>query len=92
MSDITSRAYPVVTDFKSGDLVPIVRDGSLKKTTKTAVEDTVKAATLQAVRRGGLTSLRPENPVTFEQYFDSTLGYPIWWNGAAWVDASGVEV
>lgn len=92
MSNITSRAYPVVTDFKGGDLVPIVRDGSLKKTTKTAVEGAIKASTLSAVRQGGLTSLRPENPVTFEQYFDSTLGYPIWWNGAAWVDSAGVEV
>lgn len=92
MSNITSKAYPPVTDFKGGDLVPIVRDGSLKKTTKTAIQDTVKAATLNAVRQGGLTSSRPENPQTFEQYFDTTLGYPIWWNGAAWVDSTGVEV
>ena len=26
------------------------------------------------------------------QYFDTTLGKPIWWNGSAWVDATGQEV
>lgn len=92
MSNITSKAYPVVTDFKPGDLVPVVRDGSLKKTTKTAVQDTVKAATLETVRQGGSTANRPANPVVFEQYFDSTLGKPIWYDGVSWVDATGTAV
>lgn len=26
------------------------------------------------------------------QYFDTTLGYPIWWTGTAWVDSSGTSV
>lgn len=26
------------------------------------------------------------------QYFDTTLGKPIWWNGTAWVDVTGVDV
>ena len=25
-------------------------------------------------------------------YFDTTLGKPIWWNGTAWVDATGATV
>ena len=25
-------------------------------------------------------------------YFDTTLGYPIWWNGTKWVNASGTVV
>lgn len=25
-------------------------------------------------------------------YFDTTLGYPIWWNGTDWVDASGTVI
>jgi hypothetical protein len=24
--------------------------------------------------------------------FDTTLGYPIWWNGTHWVNASGTSV
>lgn len=26
------------------------------------------------------------------QYFDTTLGKPIWWKGTAWVDATGADV
>lgn len=26
------------------------------------------------------------------QYFDTTLGYPIWWTGTAWVDSTGTTV
>jgi len=25
-------------------------------------------------------------------YFDTTLGYPIWWNGTVWKNASGTTV
>ena len=25
-------------------------------------------------------------------YFDTTLGFPIWWNGTDWVDATGTVV
>jgi hypothetical protein len=25
-------------------------------------------------------------------YFDTTLGYPIWWSGTKWVNASGTAV
>lgn len=35
------------------------------------------------------TANRPAAPATGEMFFDTTLGYPIWWNGAAWVDATG---
>ena len=35
-------------------------------------------------------------PVTFlvigQQYFDTTLGYPIWYNGTVWKNASGTTV
>jgi hypothetical protein len=34
-----------------------------------------------------------DRPTTFlwvgRQFFDSTLGYAIWWDGAQWVDATG---
>jgi hypothetical protein len=26
------------------------------------------------------------------EYWDTTLGKPIWWNGAGWVDATGASV
>jgi hypothetical protein len=41
----------------------------------------------------GVTSHRPaENLQIGQQYFDTTLGYPIWYNGADWVDSSGTVV
>lgn len=40
----------------------------------------------------GTTAARPTVvPVGF-MYFDTTLGIPIWWNGSAWKNASGVTV
>lgn len=32
---------------------------------------------------------RPENPSIGTQFFDTTLGYPIYWNGTKWVDKDG---
>ena len=32
---------------------------------------------------------RPVNPHIGYQYFDTSLGYPIWWNGKNWVDSAG---
>lgn len=38
----------------------------------------------------GATSGRPTIQLTVGQiYFDTTLAKPVWWNGTAWVDASG---
>lgn len=38
------------------------------------------------------TANRPASPTSGEPFFDSTLGIPIWWNGANWVDATGATV
>jgi hypothetical protein len=38
---------------------------------------------------GGITSNRPVSPVPYQQFFDATLGKPIWWNGSNWVDSVG---
>lgn len=44
----------------------------------------------------GTTAARPTGPsaapVVGQPYFDTDLGIPIWWNGAAWVDATGTVV
>jgi hypothetical protein len=45
----------------------------------------------------GVTADRPVNigavrvPVGF-MYFDTTLNYPVWWNGTVWKNASGTTV
>jgi len=40
----------------------------------------------------GDTATRPAVAVTGQRYFDTDLGYPIWWDGAQWVDATGTPV
>jgi hypothetical protein len=45
----------------------------------------------------GVTADRPiesvQAPLAIGQfYFDTTLGYPIWWNGTVWKNASGTTV
>ena len=41
----------------------------------------------------GTTAQRPTvKTLIGQQYFDTTLGYPIWYNGTKWVNASGTVV
>jgi hypothetical protein len=43
--------------------------------------------------QSGVTGSRPSTTTIGLQYFDTTLGYPVWFNGGAgWVNASGVSV
>lgn len=54
---------------------------------------TVTAGDERYVRRqGGETAARPLSPLTYEMYFDTDLGLPIWYDGADWVDATGATV
>lgn len=44
-----------------------------------------------SVLRVGTTAQRPTSGLTAGiDYFDTTLGVPVWYNGSAWVDATGV--
>lgn len=41
----------------------------------------------------GTTGARPTQQLTRGQpYFDTTLNKPVWWDGAAWRDATGAAV
>jgi hypothetical protein len=41
----------------------------------------------------GKTTQRPTvNLLLGQQFFDTTLGIPIWWNGTVWKNASGTTV
>jgi hypothetical protein len=42
-----------------------------------------------AVAMSGATGARPGSPVAGQSFFDTTIGKPVWWSGAAWVDATG---
>ncbi len=40
----------------------------------------------------GTTGTRPSAPTTGQTFYDTNLAQPIWWSGAAWVDADGNTV
>jgi len=40
----------------------------------------------------GATGDRTDPPTLGEMFFDTTLGLPIWWDGANWIDATGTTV
>jgi len=45
-----------------------------------------------AVNQSGATGSRPSSPSVAQQFFDTTLGYPIWWNGGVWINALSTPV
>ena len=46
-----------------------------------------------SIPASGITAERPATNLLIGQfYFDTTLGIPIWWNGAVWKNASGTTV
>ena len=48
---------------------------------------------LLQVPDAGTTIMRPKvGLLPGQQYFDMTLGVPIWWQGGHWVNASGAMV
>ena len=54
---------------------------------------TIQAITQLSTPSSGTTALRPSTSLLVgQQYFDTTLGIPIWWNGTNWVNASGTVV
>jgi hypothetical protein len=46
-----------------------------------------------ATPNSGVSAARPALSLQVgQQYFDTTLGIPIWWDGTNWVDATGTTV
>ena len=86
-SDLPAYVAADITEIAKGvqiDGSGIVREVLITK--KTDNTETV-LHTLQI----GSTS-RPASPAVGCQFFDPTIGKPIWWNGTAWVDATGAAV
>jgi hypothetical protein len=47
------------------------------------------AVNLSQLNSNGNTVSRPISPLAGQQYFDTTINKPIWYNGTNWVDATG---
>lgn len=54
----------------------------------------ITAATIADVvaPASGATGSRPTPTIVGQVFFDTTLGKPVWWKGAVWVDATGATV
>ena len=50
------------------------------------LQTTVNSLT-EKINLGGTN--RPSNPSSYQAFFDSSLGRPIWWSGSNWVDSEG---
>jgi len=37
-------------------------------------------------------AVRPSDPRLGQEFFDTVLGYPIWYNGSDWVNSAGSTV
>ncbi len=51
--------------------------------------DSLSVVNRRFVTLNGTTAGRPVSSILGQFYFDTSLGYPVWWDGSTWVDASG---
>ena len=56
------------------------------------IGDAIKLAVTSQQKSGSITASRPASPDNYQFHFDTTLNKPIWYNGSAWVDATGATV
>lgn len=91
----------IVSAAISGGTQTVQEEGVTQSTTVTTfnfVGLTITAsgagatATITVAPLGGTTAARPVTPAQYTEYFDTTLGLPIWYVGVVWVDAAGVTV
>ncbi len=93
--NFAAKKGPFLGDFmyeSRPDQVPFLGYVVLEDLATTG-SDTTKFGTVQ-YNLSGATADRPQafknNSLYIGfQYFDTTLGQPIWWNGTGWVDATG---
>lgn len=70
---------------------PTYSSASYFITNYTANQDTLRID--EGALLHGTTAQRPAAPgIRIAQFYDTTLGKPIWWNGSAWKDATGAAV
>ncbi|ELZ99737.1 hypothetical protein E6P09_14255 [Haloferax mediterranei ATCC 33500] len=54
--------------------------------------DNYQNVSTNVVWESDTTANRPSSPVVGQRFFDTDLGQPIWYDGSAWVDATGTSV
>lgn len=61
---------------------------TLHKITDTPT-DALQVVNRKFVTLNGVTGGRPTSSILGQYYFDTTLGYPVWWSGTEWVKYDG---
>lgn len=51
--------------------------------------DSLSVVNRKFVTLNGVTATRPTSSVAGQFFFDTSLGKPVWYSGATWVDATG---
>lgn len=92
------RRHGLYVTYDDGD--GIITDCFTGEDSKTNTEDFVKdnnwKTIVYNIATSGTTEQRPDNntkiiPIGF-QYFDVSLGFPIYWNGSVWVNYESTPV
>jgi hypothetical protein len=69
------------------------RDDQLNQNLRVYFNNLDNFLTVISTPQNGTTANRPTQNLQVGQfYFDTTLGYPIWYDGTDWVDSSGTVV
>jgi len=78
-------------DERIKKLMPEILKGSAFTDRKLTDTPTDKNAVVPRgyVTMNGVSASRPTSSVVGQFYFDTTLGYPVWWDGTKFVDATG---
>jgi hypothetical protein len=69
------------------------RDDQLNQNLRIYFNNLDNFLTVISTPQNGATADRPTQSLQVGQfYFDTTLGYPVWYDGTDWVDAAGTVV
>jgi Right handed beta helix region len=72
-----------------GTIQDIFRVNGNNRVTMYQIIDFNKIVSANRVLESGTTANRPASPVLGQEYFDTTIKKPIWFNGTNWQDAAG---
>lgn len=90
-----SATNSVVLDYKP-DVEAIIKKENIGTSGFVDINKNLKYSSTDNYPNKGTSKERPRlkegNSMKGYQYFDMTLGKPIWWNGSSWVDAYGNKI
>lgn len=89
---LNTSYWPYMVGAASGVLVRLRNDDSVRLPVQVLNSGGINSVEPLNYPWSGLTAGRPSNPRVGEQFFDTTLNRPIWFNGFNWTRADGTIV